>query len=273
MAIYLLEIGINTRNYGRKRERRNYSRVKTNVELPNLIKVQTKSFKWFVDKGLGELFRDISPIQNFTENLELYFEGYEFGDPKYVISQSKEKDMTYSMPLRVNVKLVNKDTGEIKQQKIFMGDFPMMTPTGSFIINGSEKVIIAQERQADNNLMIYKAQSKHKYTYYAEILSTIDQRYFPIKQNKVYLCKPKTKNSSYKEFTVPGSRIEVKIPAINPHDGHDGIPLFIVFKALGIVSDKEIIEIIIGDLTNLKSTDNEILNMIIQCYFNFQKTF
>ena len=133
-----------TVNYGRKRERRNYSRVKTNVELPNLIKVQTKSFKWFVDKGLGELFRDISPIQNFTENLELYFEGYEFGDPKYVISQSKEKDMTYSMPLRVNVKLVNKDTGEIKQQKIFMGDFPMMTPTGSFIINGSERVIVSQ---------------------------------------------------------------------------------------------------------------------------------
>lgn len=133
-----------TVNYGRKRERRNYSRVKTNVELPNLIKVQTKSFKWFVDKGLGELFRDISPIQNFTENLELYFEGYEFGDPKYGTTQSKDKDMTYSKPLRVNVKLVNTDTGEIKQQKIFMGDFPMMTPTGSFIINGSERVIVSQ---------------------------------------------------------------------------------------------------------------------------------
>jgi DNA-directed RNA polymerase subunit beta len=130
--------------YGRKRERRNYSKVKSNVALPDLIKVQTDSFKWFIEKGLGELFRDISPIQNFTENIELYFEDYEFNDAKYDISESKIKDMTYSKPLRVNVKLVNKDTGEIKQQKIFMGDFPMMTPTGSFIVNGSERVIVSQ---------------------------------------------------------------------------------------------------------------------------------
>ncbi len=131
-------------DYGKKRQRRNYSRVKSNVDLPDLIKVQTESFKWFIDKGLAELFRDISPIQNFTENIELYFEDYELSDEKYDISESKIKDMTYSKPLRVNVKLVNKDTGEIKQQKIFMGDFPIMTPTGSFIINGSERVIVSQ---------------------------------------------------------------------------------------------------------------------------------
>lgn len=131
-------------DYGKKRQRRNYSRVKTNVELPDLIKVQTDSFDWFIKKGLAELFRDISPIQNFTENIELYFEDYELSEAKYDISDSKIKDMTYSKPLRVNVKLVNKDTGEIKQQKIFMGDFPMMTPTGSFIINGSERVIVSQ---------------------------------------------------------------------------------------------------------------------------------
>ena len=130
--------------YGKKRDRRNYSRVKTNVDLPDLIKVQTESFKWFTDRGLVELFRDISPIQNFTENIELYFEDYEFGEEKYSISDSKVKDTTYSKPLRVNVKLVNKDTGEIKQQKIFMGDFPMMSPTGSFVINGSERVIVSQ---------------------------------------------------------------------------------------------------------------------------------
>jgi DNA-directed RNA polymerase subunit beta len=131
-------------DYGKKRQRRNYSRVKSNVALPDLIKVQTESFKWFIDKGLAELFRDISPIQNFTENIELYFEDYELDEAKYDIADSKVKDMTYSRPLRVNVKLVNKDTGEIKQQKIFMGDFPIMTPTGSFIINGSERVIVSQ---------------------------------------------------------------------------------------------------------------------------------
>ena len=130
--------------YGKVRERRNYSRVKSNIELPDLIKVQTESFNWFTERGLIELFRDISPIQNFTENIELYFEDYEFGEEKYSIPDSKIKDVTYSKPLRVNVKLVNKDTGEIKQQKIFMGDFPMMTPNGSFIINGSERVIVSQ---------------------------------------------------------------------------------------------------------------------------------
>ncbi len=130
--------------YGKKRERRNYSRVKSNVDLPDLIQVQTDSFSWFVKEGLDELFRDISPIENFTQDLELYFENFEFAAPKYTLAQAKEKDLTYARPLRVHVKLVNKTTGEIKEQKIFMGDFPFMTPTGSFVINGSERVIVSQ---------------------------------------------------------------------------------------------------------------------------------
>jgi len=130
--------------YGRKRERRNYSRVKSNIELPNLIEVQTSSFDWFVHQGLEELLRDISPIENFTGDLELYFEEFEFGEPKYEIFQTKEKELTFAKPLRVNVKLVNNATGEIKEQKIFMGDFPFMTKNASFIINGSERVIVSQ---------------------------------------------------------------------------------------------------------------------------------
>jgi DNA-directed RNA polymerase subunit beta len=130
--------------YGKGRERRNYSRVKVNVDLPDLIEVQTKSFEWFLDQGLKELFRDISPIVNFTENIELYFEDYILDEPKYDINQCKNKELTYSKPLRVHVKLVNKETGEIKEQKIFMGDMSMMTPWGSFIINGSERVIVNQ---------------------------------------------------------------------------------------------------------------------------------
>ncbi|MGE0003238.1 MAG: DNA-directed RNA polymerase subunit beta, partial [Candidatus Izemoplasmatales bacterium] len=141
--------------YGKKRERRNYSRVKSNVELPNLIEVQTSSFDWFIETGLKELFQDISPITNFTETLELYFKDYELEEPKYTVDQCKEKDMTYSRPLKVRVQLRNKDvvdqeTGEviaadsIKEQRIFMGDIPMMTPIGTFIINGSERVIVSQ---------------------------------------------------------------------------------------------------------------------------------
>ncbi len=130
--------------YGKKRERRNYSRVKSNIELPNLIQVQTNSFEWFVTKGLEELFRDISPIENFTQDLELYFEGFEFENPKYTLTEAKDKDLTYAKPLKVKVRLVNKITGEIKEQKIFMGDFPFMSPTGSFVINGSQRVIVSQ---------------------------------------------------------------------------------------------------------------------------------
>ena len=202
-----------TVKYGKFRERRNYSRVKSNVELPNLIEVQTDSFDWFVKNGLKELFKDISPISNFTETIELYFEDYEFDEPKHTILECKEKECTYSRPLRANVKLVfyetkneeeikeerdlilkaisereavatrireeikvatgvieknglkeelhsvkadilelknnlnnleEKKIKEIKENKIFMGDFPMMTPVGSFIINGAERVIVNQ---------------------------------------------------------------------------------------------------------------------------------
>ncbi len=144
-----------TVTYGKKRTRRNYSRVKSNVELPNLIEVQTSSFEWFVENGLKELFVDISPITNFTENLELYFKDYELESPKYTVEECKEKDLTYSCPLKVQVQLRNKDqvdpeSGEviaadsIKEQRIFMGDIPMMTPVGTFIINGSERVIVSQ---------------------------------------------------------------------------------------------------------------------------------
>ena len=133
-----------TIKYGRKRERRNYSRVKSNVELPNLVEVQTNSFDWFVEEGLRELLTDISPIENFTGDLLMYFEDLEFGEPKYSIEEAREKELTYAKPLRVNVKLANESTGEVKEQKIFMGDIPFMTPRVSFIINGSERVIVSQ---------------------------------------------------------------------------------------------------------------------------------
>lgn len=130
--------------YGRERERRNYSRVKSNVELPNLTEVQTNSFEWFIEEGLEELLNDISPIENFTGGLELYFNGIEFEDPEYSEHEAREKELTYSRPLRVGAKLINHTTGEIQERKIFMGDFPFMTERSSFIINGSERVIVSQ---------------------------------------------------------------------------------------------------------------------------------
>ena len=137
-------MGYKVVQYGRKRERRNYSRVMMNIDLPNLIDVQTQSFDWFVTEGLKELFDDISPIDNFTGDLELYFEGFDFSEPKYTIKETKDKELTYARPLYVNVRLVNNQTGEIQERKIFMGDFPFMTDRASFVINGSERVIVSQ---------------------------------------------------------------------------------------------------------------------------------
>ena len=132
--------------YGKNRTRRNYSRVQTDVELPNLIEVQTESFKWLEEKGLKELFEEISPIKDHGdgEKFELYFTDYEFDPPKYSVKDAKIHNVNYSRALKVNVNLVNKETGEVKEDKIFMGEFPVMTPWGTFIINGSERVIVTQ---------------------------------------------------------------------------------------------------------------------------------
>ncbi|HHU55114.1 MAG TPA: DNA-directed RNA polymerase subunit beta [Acholeplasmataceae bacterium] len=130
--------------YGKNRIRRNYSRVQTNIDLPNLIEVQTESFKWFLEEGIKELFAEISPIKDYSEKLELFLGDYEFEEPKYSIYEAKKNDVNYARPLKVDVLLKNKETGEIKEQKIFMGEFPMMTPWGTFIINGAERVIVTQ---------------------------------------------------------------------------------------------------------------------------------
>ena len=112
--------------------------------MPHLLDIQRNSYDWFMKEGLQEIFHDISPIQGFTGNLVLSFEGFSLGKPKYDIDECKERDTTYSAPLRVNVRLVNNDTGEVKEQEVFMGDFPLMTETGTFIINGAERVIVSQ---------------------------------------------------------------------------------------------------------------------------------
>ena len=133
-----------TVQYGQKAVRRNYSKVHMDVELPNLIEIQTKSFDWFVNQGLKEVFADVSPIENFNGDLRLYFGNHKFEKPKYDIWESKMRDTNYSRPLKVNVKLENIQTGEVTEQELFMGDIPYMTPVGTFVINGAERVIVSQ---------------------------------------------------------------------------------------------------------------------------------
>ena len=126
------------------RTRYSYARINEVLPMPHLIDIQRKSYEWFMREGLCEIFHDISPIKDFTGNLELTFEGFTLGEPKYTVEECKERDASYSAPLNVNVRLLYKDTGEIKESKVFMGDFPLMTETGTFVINGAERVIVSQ---------------------------------------------------------------------------------------------------------------------------------
>lgn len=127
-----------------RRERWSYSRIREVLDMPNLIEIQQNSYRWFLDEGLRDMFRDISPIQDFTGNLVLEFIDYSLGEAKYQVEECKERDVTFAAPLRVKVRLINKETGEVKEQEVFMGDFPLMTDKGTFIINGAERVIVSQ---------------------------------------------------------------------------------------------------------------------------------
>ena len=130
--------------YG-KTTRRSFSRIEELLEMPNLIEIQKNSYRWFLETGLREVFNDVDVITDYSGNLELSFVDYVIEDsPKYSVAECKERDATYAAPLKVKVRLRNKETEEIKDQEIFMGDFPIMTPTGTFIINGAERVIVSQ---------------------------------------------------------------------------------------------------------------------------------
>ncbi len=135
--IHEIEAGKNTRL--------SYSKIKEPLEMPNLIEVQKNSYKWFIEEGLKEVFHDISPITDHAGKLSLEFFDYKLEyNPKYTVEECKERDAKYAAPLKVSVRLVNMETGEIKEQEIFMGDFPLMTEQGTFIINGAERVIVSQ---------------------------------------------------------------------------------------------------------------------------------
>ena len=135
---------MHTEKYG-VTDRVSFSRNKNVLGLPNLIGIQTDSFDWFVKKGIKEVFEDISPIKDYAGSLVLEFVDYYFEEnPKYTIQEAKDRDTNYSCPLKVKVRLINTDTEEVKEQEVFMGDFPLMTDSGTFIINGAERVIVSQ---------------------------------------------------------------------------------------------------------------------------------
>ena len=128
-----------------KTTRKSFAKINEVLEMPNLIEVQKKSYKWFLDEGLREVFRDVAAITDYNGTLELSFIDYKIDDePKYTVAECKERDVTYAAPLRVTARLNNTETGEIKESEVFMGDFPLMTDSGTFVINGAERVIVSQ---------------------------------------------------------------------------------------------------------------------------------
>ncbi len=135
-------------HYGNKATRRDYSKVSSSLNLPDLVEIQTAAFEWFLKDGIREVFDDIYPISNYAGNIRLKFLDYEFGEPKYSLSECKYREVNYSAPLKAKMELeiMDPDTGEVmtKWEEVFLGDFPLMTPTGTFIINGAERVIVSQ---------------------------------------------------------------------------------------------------------------------------------
>ncbi|MBE6144457.1 MAG: DNA-directed RNA polymerase subunit beta [Firmicutes bacterium] len=132
------------KKFGDHRERRSYAKVENAIELGNLLEIQKKSYDWFINEGIKEVFDDIFPVESFTGNLSLEFGEYSFDEPRYSIKGCKERYATYACPLKVEARLFNHETGEVKEQEIFLGDMPIMTESGTFIINGAERVIVSQ---------------------------------------------------------------------------------------------------------------------------------
>ncbi|MEL3973419.1 DNA-directed RNA polymerase subunit beta [Rossellomorea oryzaecorticis] len=213
--------------YGRHRQRRSFARISEVLELPNLIEIQTSSYQWFLDEGLREMFRDISPIEDFTGNLSLEFIDYSLGEPKYSVEESKERDVTYSAPLRVKVRLVNKETGEVKDQDVFMGDFPLMTDTGTFVINGAERVIVSQLVRSPSVYFSGKVDKNGKKGFTATVIPN---------------------RGAWLEYETDAKDVVyVRI------DRTRKLPVTVLLRALGFGSDQEIIDLV-GDNEYIRNT-------------------
>ena len=152
--------------------RKSFSRTRFNLELPNLVEIQTKSYKWFLEEGLTEVLHEVSPITDFSGNLLIEFISYSLDTerPNYSVEECKERDVNYAAPLKVNVRLTNKQTGEVKQTDIFMGEFPLMTENGTFVINGAERVIVSQIIRSPGMYYASDIDKTGKRTYSAQII-------------------------------------------------------------------------------------------------------
>ena len=214
--------------YFGKTLRKSYAKYEEILEMPNLLKIQKDSYNWFLEEGLHEVFRDTDAITDYTGNLELSFLDYSMNDkPKYTVEECKERDATYARPIKVRVRLRNKQTGEIKEQEIFMGDFPMMTNGGTFVINGAERVIVSQIVRSPG-------------MYYDDVVDKADQH-------------------SYTAQIIPyrGAWLEYETDTQNVFyvriDKNRKLPITCLIRALGVNTDAQILEMY-GDDPRITAT-------------------
>ncbi len=200
-----------------KNTRMSFAKSSFPCELPNLVEVQTKSFKWFLEEGLMEVLKDVSPITDHSEKLVIEFVSYSIDSkPKYTVEECKERDTNYAAPLKVNVRLTNKETGEVKQTDIFMGDFPIMTETGTFVINGAERVIVSQIIRSPG-------------MYYSD---SIDKS-----GNKIYEAQVIPYRGAWLEYEIDATGVMyVRI------DKNRKVPMTMFIRALGMETRDEIYE-------------------------------
>ena len=212
-----------------KCSRKTFAKIGDSIEMPNLIKVQKDSYDWFVEEGLGEVLRDISPIIDYSGNLVLEFLDYYMEEKtKYTLEEAKERDATYSTRLHVKVRLINRETGEIKEQVIYLGDFPLMTDSGTFIINGAERVVVSQLVRSPG-------------CYYAEEFDSKTGR-------KIYTSTVMPIRGAWIEYETDGN--DVFYARV---DRTRKIPVTTLLKAIGIVTDEQILQLF-GEENKLKET-------------------
>ena len=212
-----------------KTTRKTFSKIGDFIEMPNLIKVQKDSYDWFLNEGLGEVLREVSPIEDYSNNLVLDFLDYHMDEKtKYSLEEAKERDATYSKKLHVNVRLFNRETGEIKEQEIYLGDFPIMTDTGSFIINGAERVVVSQLVRSPS-------------CYYADSLDTKTGK-------KLFTSTVMPLRGAWLEYETDNNDIMyVRV------DRTRKIPVTTLLRAIGIEKDDQILALF-GNETLLKAT-------------------
>ena len=212
---------------GDYRQRRNFSMIKNSLELDDLLQIQTESYQWFVTEGIKEVFEEFSPIESFSGGLTLEFGEYEFDTPRYSIKECKDRQITYASPLKVQTRLFNNETGEVKEQEIFLGDMPLMTESGTFIINGAERVIVSQLVRSPS-------------VYYSK---TIDKNGKPVFASKVIPSR-----GTWLEYETDAKDVVyVRI------DRTRKVPITTLLRAFGLSSDDQILELFDNDIY-LKNT-------------------